>query len=206
MPLYENTKSFAVASDGVRFNPYQKIAVKRIIPIKGTLNYVNLQGGQTFSFSLRIKGANSDATATVQLFDSELLYLTDILGTFQDGEQIQDVETSTYIADVDGAVDYFLWEVDPAPYADSGLLVSTEVIFAGAEEQTIFINKRAAVLEFMRISDSDVTVFFDSVLNTPGILLKPGEYQSINIEAYEIKTMILNSTAAGKITVRQLSR
>ena len=66
MPLYENKKSFAVASGGVYFKPQEEKAVKRIIPIKGTLNYDNLQGGQEFIFSLEIKGGTTGATATIQ--------------------------------------------------------------------------------------------------------------------------------------------
>lgn len=204
MPRYQNQKSFAVASGGVHFKPNETKAVNHIIPIKGTLNYTNLQGGQAFSFSLEIKGATSGATATVQLFDDELLYITDILGVFQNGEQIQDVETSTYIANVDGAADYFLLETDSAPYPESGLVQYDVVAFAAAETQTLKVHKRTLILEFMRIIDTNVTVYLDSTSNNPGLLLKPGEYQSIFISPYQVNTIHLVSTTAGSITVRQL--
>lgn len=200
MPLYENTKSFAVASDGVRFNPYQKIAVSRQIPLLGTLRYNNVQ--QDFSFGKTVVGDVSNAEAVVQLFDDDQLGLSDIQGTFQDGEILR--VGGVHTANADGVVDYFFIPIDPEPYPSSGLLISTEIVFAGAEDRSISVNKKAAILEFMRISSTNVTVFLDNVLNTPGILLKPGEYQSVNIKAYEVETLILRSVAAGGITVRQL--
>ena len=204
MPLYQNQKSYAIASGGVHFKSNETKAVKRIIPIKGTLNYDNLQGGQVFSFSLEIKGGTSGATATVQLFDDELLYLTDIVGTFQNNEQIQSAVGSIYIADVVGSVDYFLSETDPAPYPESGLVQYDIVTFAAAETQTLEVHKRTLILEFMRIIDTNVTIYLDNVSNTPGLLLKPGEYQSVSISSYQVNTIYLVSTAVGSITVRQL--
>jgi len=204
MPLYQNQKSYAIASGGVHFKSNETKAVKRIIPIKGTLKYNNLQGGQAFSFSLEIKGATSGATATVQLFDDEFLYLINIIGTFQDNEQIQDAETLTYIADADGGVDYFLLETDPVPYPESGLVQYNNIIFAAAETQILEVHKRTLILEFMRITGTNVTVYLNDVSNTPGLLLKPGEYQSVSISPYQVDTIYLVSTAAGSITVRQL--
>lgn len=204
MPLYQNQKSYAIASGGVHFKSNETKAVKRIIPIKGTLNYNNLQGDQAFSFGLEIKGGTSGATATVQLFDDELLYLTDIVGTFQDGEQIQAVVGSTYIANADGVVDYFLSVTDSAPYPESGLVQYDVVTFTAAETQTFEVHKRTLILEFMRITDTNVTVYLNDVSNTPGLLLKPGEYQSISMRPYEVNTIQLVSTAAGSIAVRQL--
>jgi len=203
MPLYQNQKSFAVASGGVHFKSNEEKAVKRVIPIKGTLNYDNLQSGLAFSFSLKVKGGTSGATATVQLFDDELLYLTDIIDIFQDGEEIQDLD-STYIADADGVVDYFLTEEDPAPYPDSGLVQSDEIIFAEAETKTINVHKKALMLELLRISACDVTVYLDNTSNTPGLFLEPGEYQHIKVKPYEVNTIQLVSSAAGSMVVRQL--
>lgn len=204
MPLYKNEKSFAIASGGVHFKPEEEKAVKRIIPIKGTLNYNNLQPDKEFSFSLEIVGGTSGATATVQLFDDELLYLTNIdNGPFQDGEELRDTE-AVHIADADGIVDPFLSETNPAPYAKSGLLQYNTITFAAAETKLVEVNNRTLILEFMRIVDTDVTIYLDDVLNTPGLLLKPGEYQSMDIRAYEVDTVYLVSAAAGNMAVRQL--
>ena len=203
MPLYQNQKSYAIASGGVHFKSNETKAVKRIIPIKGTLNYDNLQGGQAFSFSLKIKGGSSEATATVQLFDDELLYLTDIAVSSKNDEEIQDLG-STYIADADGVVDYFLTEEDPAPYPDSGLVQFDEITFAAAEPKTINIHKKALMLEFLRISACDVTIYLDDVSNTPGLFLEPGEYQHIKVKPYEVNAIQLVSSAAGSMAVRQL--
>ncbi len=202
MPLYKNQKSFAIASGGVHFKPDEEKAVKRIIPIKGTLNYDNLQTDKEFSFSLEIVGGTSTATATVQLFDDELLYLTDISGTFQDGEELRDTE-AVYIADANGVVDPFLLETASVPYPESGLVQYDIVTFAGAETKTINVNNRALVLEIMRIVATDVTIYLDDVLNTPGLLLKPGESQNIDIQAYEVKTVQLVSTIAGSAVIQQ---
>ena len=208
MPLYENLKSFVVASGGVRFKPQEEKAVKRIIPIKGTLNYDNLQVDKEFFFGLEIIGGTSKAIATVQLFDDELLYLTDIKdgigGPFQNDEQIQAVSDNAYIADVDGTTDYFLSEINPAPYPKSGLVKYDPVTLNGVDTETVIIDNRTLIIEFMRIADTNVTIFLDSISNTPGLLLKPGEYQSMDIKPYSVDTLYLVSTAPGSIGVRQL--
>ena len=202
MPLYQNQKTFAIASGGVHFKPLEEKAVKRIIPIKGTLNYDNLQAGPGFSFDLEITGGTSGATATVQLFDDDLLYITNIEGSFQNNEQILD--GVVHIADTDGTTDYFLVKNADTPYPKSGLVAYDPVIFAGAETKTVEISDRTLIIEFMRIADTNVTVYLDNVLNTPGLLLKPGEYQSMDIKPYSVDTVYLVSTAIGSMAVRQL--
>ena len=203
MPLYQNQKLYAIASGGVYFKAQEEKAVKRIIPIKGTLNYDGLIGGQEFSFDLAIVGGTSGATAIVQLFDDELLYLTNIEGDFQNDEEIQGAG-AVHIADADGTVDYFLVKNADAPYPKSGLIRYDPITFAGAETQTVEVDNRTLIIEFMRIAGTNITVFLDNTLNTPGLLLKPGEYQSMDIKPYSIDTLHLVSIAGGSIGVRQL--
>ena len=203
MPLYKNQKTFAIASGGVHFKPEEEKAVKRIIPIKGTINYDNLQVDKEFSFSLKIIGGTSSASATVQLFDNELLYLTYIDGTFEDGEELQDTN-SVYIADANGVVDYFLLETDPAPYPKSGLVQYDPITFVGAETKTVTVDKHTLIIEFMRIVDTNVTVFLNSTSNTPGLLLQPGEYQSMDIISLGVDTLYFVSAEAGSMAIRQL--
>ncbi len=98
-----------------------------------------------------------------------------------------------------------LTEVSEDPYADFGILATHDLTFSGADTDYVTgINIWTKNFDFLRVSGGPFTIYIDSVLNTPGLVMVEGEYTREEVTVGSVQQLVVVSDAAGSLTIREL--